>query len=91
FELQHEMQKEELTSEELVQFYLNRIGEYDDSINSIITVNENVLEEAKQLDKERKAGNVRGPLHGIPVILKDNYDTYDMQTTAGSLSLEGSI
>jgi amidase len=91
FELQHAMKSSMLTSEELVEFYLNRIEEYDDSINSIITVDENVLEEAKQLDKERKAGKVRGPLHGIPVILKDNYDTYDMQTTAGSLSLEGSI
>ncbi|WP_053362453.1 amidase family protein [Bacillus sp. FJAT-27251] len=91
FKLQHAMQRGVLTSEELVQLYLNRIEEYDDSINSIITVDENVLEEAKQLDKERKAGKVRGPLHGIPVILKDNYDTYDMQTTAGSLSLEGSI
>ncbi|GHI00327.1 amidase family protein [Neobacillus kokaensis] len=90
-ELQHAMQRGVLTSEELVQFYLDRIEEYDDSINSIIQVNEDALEEARQLDKERKAGMVRGSLHGIPVILKDNYDTYDMPTTAGSLSLEGSI
>ncbi|AZU61947.1 amidase family protein [Neobacillus mesonae] len=91
FELQHAMQRGGLTSEELVQFYLDRIEEYDDRLNSIITVNENALEEARQLDKERKAGNVRSSLHGIPIILKDNYDTYDMPTTAGSLSLEGSI
>jgi amidase len=91
FELQHEMQKGTLTSEQLVQFYLDRIEEYDDTIHSIITIGEDVLEEARQLDSERKAGKVRGALHGIPVILKDNYDTYDMPTTAGSLSLEGSI
>jgi len=91
FELQHEMQKGALTSEELVQYYLDRIDEYDDSINSIITIDDDVLSEAKQLDVERKTGKVRGSLHGIPVILKDNYDTYDMPTTAGSLSLEGSI
>jgi amidase len=91
FELQHEMQKGTLTSEQLVQFYLDRIEEYDDTIHSIITIDDDVLEEARQLDSERKAGKVRGALHGIPVILKDNYDTYDMPTTAGSLSLEGSI
>ncbi|MCM3584768.1 amidase family protein [Mesobacillus maritimus] len=91
FELQHALQSGKLTSEELVQFYLERIEAYDDTINSIITVDEDVLEEARQLDQERKAGIVRGSLHGIPVILKDNYDTYDMPTTAGSLSLENSI
>ncbi|MGM0900420.1 MAG: amidase family protein [Bacillota bacterium] len=90
FELQHELQRGSLTSEELVQFYLERMEEYDDTLNSIITVDDDVLEEARQLDQERKAGKVRGALHGIPVILKDNYDTYDMPTTAGSLSLENS-
>lgn len=91
FDLQHAMQKGDLTSEELVTFYLDRIEQYDDSINSIITIDEDAIAEAKQLDKERKAGKMRGKLHGIPVILKDNYDTYDMPTTAGSLSLEGSV
>jgi amidase len=91
FELQHELQRGNLTSEELVQFYLDRMEAYDDTLNSIITVDDDVLEEARQLDQERKAGKVRGALHGIPVILKDNYDTYDMPTTAGSLSLEDSI
>ncbi|PLS07095.1 amidase family protein [Neobacillus cucumis] len=90
-ELEQAMQTGKLTSEQLVQFYLDRIAEYDDSINSIITINKDALAEAKQLDQERKAGKVRGALHGIPVILKDNFDTYDMPTTAGSLSLEGSI
>jgi amidase len=91
FELQHAMKKGDLTSEELVTFYLDRIEEYDDTINSIITIDQGAIAKAKQLDKERKGGKVRGALHGIPVILKDNYDTYDMPTTAGSLSLEGSI
>lgn len=91
FELQQAMQKGDLTSEELVKFYLDRIEEYDDSINSIITIDEDAIAVAKQLDKERKAGKVRGELHGIPVLLKDNYDTYDMPTTAGSLSLKGSV
>ncbi|MFS0891510.1 amidase [Peribacillus frigoritolerans] len=91
FELQHEMKRGTLTSEELIKFYLDRIEEYDDSINSVITIEEDAIAEAKQLDKERRSGTVRGELHGIPVILKDNYDTYDMPTTAGSLSLEGSI
>ncbi|MFS0635506.1 amidase family protein [Mesobacillus foraminis] len=91
FELQHAMQKGDLTSEQLVKFYLDRIEEYDDSINSIIAIDEDAIAVAKQLDKERKGGRVRGELHGIPVILKDNYDTYDMPTTAGSLSLKGSV
>ncbi|WHZ00971.1 amidase family protein [Neobacillus sp. YX16] len=89
FELQHEMQKGRLTSEQLVQFYLDRINEYDDTIHSIITIDEDVLEEARELDRERKAGKVRGALHGIPIILKDNYDTYDMPTTAGPYLLKG--
>src|SRR3954466_12066712 len=62
-DLEHDMQKGALTSEQLVQFYLDRIGEYDDSIHSIITINKDAIAEAKQLDKERKAGKVRGPLH----------------------------
>ena len=59
------------------------------AINAIITLNKKALDEARQLDAERKSGKVRGPLHGIPVVLKDNYDTVDMPTTAGSQLLEG--
>jgi len=83
-----------LTSEKLTQAYLARIQAYDKQgpkINSIIYLNPKALEQAKALDAERKAGKIRGPLHGIPVILKDNYDTFDMQTTAGSQMLAGSI
>ena len=81
-----------LTSEQLVSAYLKRIDAYDKqgpAINAIITLNKKALDEARQLDAERKSGTVRGPLHGIPVVLKDNYDTVDMPTTAGSQLLEG--
>ena len=83
-----------LTSEKLTQLYLNRIDAYDNTgpkINSIITVNPNALQTAAALDQERKLTGPRSPLHGIPVILKDNYDTFDLPTTAGSVVLEGSI
>jgi Asp-tRNA(Asn)/Glu-tRNA(Gln) amidotransferase A subunit family amidase len=81
-----------ITSQDLVEMYLERIAAYDQqgpSLNAIITVNPNALAEAKELDAERAANGSRGPLHGIPVIVKDNYETQDMQTTAGSLSLAG--
>ena len=85
---------EALTSEELVQLYLNRIEAYDEqgtSLNSIITVNPDALQQAAALDVERQTVGPRSPLHGIPVILKDNYDTFNLPTTAGSKVLEGSI
>lgn len=83
-----------LTAEQLTEAYLARIEAYDKkgpTINSIITLNPNALEEARALDAERQAGKVRGPLHGIPVMLKDNIDTFDLPTTGGSQLLEGSI
>jgi amidase len=83
-----------LTSEQLVRAYLARIDAYDKKgpiINTVITFNSKALDEAKACDAERKAGKTRGPLHGIPVVLKDNYDTFDMPTTAGSWLLKGSI
>lgn len=83
-----------LTSEELTSAYLARIAAYDQkgpTLDSIITLNPKALEQAKALDAERKAGKIRGPLHGIPVILKDNIDTFDLPTTGGSQLLEGSI
>jgi Asp-tRNA(Asn)/Glu-tRNA(Gln) amidotransferase A subunit family amidase len=70
--------------------YLARIAAYDQSgprLNSLIRINPNALAEAGALDRERKAGRIRGPLHGIPVIVKDNYDTRDLPTSAGSLAL----
>jgi amidase len=80
-----------LTSEKLVQLYLNRIESYDNSLNSIITVNPGALQTARDLDLERKTSGPRSLLHGIPVILKDNFDTYDMPTTGGSDTLVLSI
>jgi len=93
-DLQRALEAGEVTSEELVSAYINRIETLDfkgPTINSIITINDKALEEAKLLDLERKEKGVRGPLHGIPVILKDNYDTFDMPTSAGSLTLKDSI
>lgn len=83
-----------LTSEKLTSAYLARIQAYDKkgpNINSVILLNPNALAEAKNLDAERRAGKVRGPLHGIPIVLKDNVDTFDMATTAGSQMLDGSV
>jgi amidase len=83
-----------LSSEDLVSAYLARVEAYDKkgpTINTVITLNARARDEARQHDAERKAGKIRGPLHGIPVVLKDNYDTFDMPTTAGSSLLKGSI
>jgi len=83
-----------LSSEKLVAAYLARIEAYEKkgpAINSIIYLNPEAVAQAKALDAERKAGKLRGPLHGIPVVLKDNFDTFDMATTGGSQLLEGSI
>jgi amidase len=83
-----------LSSEQLVSAYLKRIEAYEKTgpvINSFIYLNPEALVQAKALDAERKAGKVRGPLHGIPIVLKDNFDTFDMPTTGGSQLLEGSV
>jgi len=83
-----------LTSEMVLSAYLKRIEAYDKKgpvINSVITLNPKAMETAKALDAERKSGKVRGPLHGIPIVLKDNFDTFDLPTTGGSQLLEGSI
>lgn len=83
-----------ITSEDLVRMYLDRIDAYDKhgpALNAVIRRNPNALLEARALDRERRKNGPRGPLHGIPVLLKDNYDTYDMRTSAASLSLEESV
>ncbi|MBD2258386.1 amidase family protein [Pseudanabaena sp. FACHB-2040] len=83
-----------LNSEQLVRLYLNRIEAYDDTgpaINSVLTTNPQVLEIAKALDLERQTTGPRSLLHGIPILLKDNHDTFDMPTTGGSDALAGSI
>ena len=80
-----------LTSQALVQIYLDRIEAYDDSINAFIMLNPHALAEAAALDAEYAKTGVLRPLHGIPVVVKDNYDTADMQTTGGSAALEGLV
>lgn len=80
-----------LTSEQLVEQCLKRIDAYDETLNAVITLNPRALEIARELDAERKARGPRSPLHGIPVVLKDNFDTFDLPTTGGSILLEGSI
>src|SRR5690349_4089705 len=94
-ELQKQMQNGQTTSHAIVKMYLDRIQKIDKDgpkLNSIIELNPDALSIADALDKERKNGKVRGPLHGIPVLIKDNIDTADkMQTTAGALALQGNI
>src|SRR5207237_8324611 len=75
-----------LTSRGLVSQYLARIGTYEDRLHAAIVVNPHAIEEADALDRERAAGKIRGPLHGIPVALKDNIHTTDMPTTGGALA-----
>lgn len=93
-EIHQAMADGHLTAEELVRRYLARIEAYDKegpSINSIITVNDGALSRARELDSLFAASGPVGPLHGIPVIVKDNYDTYDLPTTNGTLALKGAI
>ena len=91
-ELQSAMEQGRITSVDLVALYFARIAAYDDAepgLNTMITVNPNALAEAAAADSERAVSGPRGPLHGIPIVLKDNIDTIDMPTTAGSISLTG--
>ena len=94
-ELQEKMEAGELTARQIAELYLQRIEAVDKNgphINSIIELNPDAFDIADTLDAEREAGKLRGPMHGIPVLVKDNIDTHDrMQTTAGSLALEGHI
>jgi amidase len=80
-----------LTSKQLTAAYLDRIKAYNGPLNAIRALNPHALADAARLDAERKAGHVRGPLHGLPIVLKDNIGTTDMPTTAGSIALEGSV
>ncbi|NMF82862.1 amidase family protein [Nodosilinea sp. P-1105] len=93
-DIQAAFEAEALTSVELVQLYLNRIEAYDSqgpAINALITVNPEALAIAAEMDTARAAGEIMGPLHGIPVILKDNFNTVDLPTTAGSAVLAEAI
>lgn len=94
-ELQAGMASGRWTAQAITQAYLERIAQLNrrgPELRAVIETNPDALAIAEQLDRERAAGQVRGPLHGIPILLKDNLDTHDrMTTTAGSLALEGSI
>jgi amidase len=93
-DINHAFDSGALTSEKLVQLCLARIQAYDrqgPSLHAVMTLNPKALDLARALDAERKAKGPRSPLHGIPVVLKDNYNTSDLPTTGGSVLLEGSI
>ncbi|MDE0897428.1 MAG: amidase family protein [Longimicrobiales bacterium] len=93
-ELHDGMANGQITAETLVQHYLDRIAAYDKngpSINSLITVSDLAVERARELDRTFAASGLVGPMHGIPIVVKDNYDTYDLPTTNGVLALKGAI
>lgn len=104
-DIQKGLQTGLITTEQLVQMYLNRIATYDPAsrrvtdadgrvffgLNSYLYVNPQALNEARASDAARHRGNVKQPMLGVPIILKDNIDTFDMPTTAGSVALRNSI
>jgi amidase len=89
--MQVALQSGQVTSHELVLQYLTRLALYEERLNATIAVNPRALAEAEALDRERARGSVRGPLHGIPIALKDNIHTTDMPTTGGAVAFEGFV
>src|SRR5258705_8766131 len=85
-EMRRALEQGRTTSRALVQEYLDRIAKYDPILHATITVNADALQDAAARDGERAAGSVRGPLHGIPIALKDNIHTTSMRTTGGALA-----
>src|SRR3954462_5385299 len=93
-ELQQKMAAGELTSVQLTRAYINRIAAVNaraPGINAVRVVNPTALQDAAVLDLERATGHVKGPLHGIPVLVKDNLDVAGLPTTAGSVALQESV
>src|SRR5271168_1837736 len=90
-EMRTAMEQGRVTSRELVTQYLVRIAMYENRLHAITTVNPGALEEADARDRERAQGQVKGPLHGIPIALKDNVHTLNIRTTGGALAFESLI
>jgi amidase len=90
-EMQAAMQQGRVTSRQLVTQYLSRIAVYEDKLHAAITVNPKAIEEADARDRERAQGRVRGPLHGIPIAVKDNIHTTNLPTTGGALAFDGFV
>ena len=90
-EMRTAIEQGRVTSHGLVALYLARIGLYEDKLHCIITTNPKALQEADERDRERSQGRIRGPLHGIPVALKDNILTHDIVTTGGALAFDGFV
>ena len=90
-DMQKAMQEGRVTSRQIVEQYLVRIALYNDQLNAVVTVNPKALQEADRLDQERKSGKTRGPLHGIPIALKDNIHTTDIRTTGGAIAFENLV
>jgi amidase len=90
-ELRDAMEQGRTTSREIVVQYLARIALYNDRLHATLRVNPNAIAEAEALDRERAQGALRGPLHGVPIALKDNIHTLDMPTTGGAVAFEGLV
>ena len=90
-DMQDALREGRTTSRQIVQQYLDRIAKYEDRLNAIMTLNPRALDEAEARDRERAQGKVLGPLHGIPIALKDNIHTIDMPTTGGALAFKGFV
>jgi len=90
-DMQAAMQQRRITSRGLVQQYLDRIAKYEPRLNAVMALNPRALDEADARDRERAQGKVRGPLHGIPIALKDNIHTTAMPTTGGALAFKGFV
>ncbi len=90
-EMRAALEQKRTTSHQIVAEYLQRIGMYEDRLHATITVNPKALETADERDRERAAGRIRGPLHGIPIALKDNVHTTFIRTTGGALAFENLV